>query len=615
MIAPLTPAPDARHDPDADAFAPALPRGSAGGANAPRGATVIPIPAAGHAPPPATTPAPAAGKLDGAALTALAAQIDGRMQSAGRVLADVLQALDLIGGQLQAVCDAVADSDAVAALDDLGRFADALSELPGRRCRRLQVLAGARDTQRRLVRSVAEIRQILQVLGIYGLTVTIAAASSDHSDDLIRSMSERLVQGGGHVRVFGQRLDSVRKALDSLVELDETVGQECVRVVPAVPDRLREAGRALASHQGALVALGQQMQRLVGPVRNRVADALGALQIGDSTRQRIEHVAAGAGLLDAAMAGMDAVEAEAAAAAGRHLLAAQLHASADALDRGTQALTAIFDALAPDAAALGRLREDGAAGAAGVTLLQHLQSSVSDSEALTQRLRAADGQTGAVTQLIGETVAALRASLADIAEIRSDVHHMAINIGLRYRGEDGVGAAARVVASEINLYSRRLDDEGKRIAAAIATLADLASALDDSALQDGAGDGRSLGTVVAVIGRGTRAGQGEVSGARRAVDGALASLAEARAMLTAQAGFAAELRRMAGPPAAAPPAPRTARYDTLFLTPLQASYTMADERRLHASLVGGTTAAATAPVAPAVGSEVGGDDLADFTLF
>jgi hypothetical protein len=91
-----------------------------------------------------------------------------------------------------------------------------------------------------------------------------------------------------------------------------------------VPDRLiRDAG-ALATHQDGLAAMARTTGEIAASIQAKVATVLGAIQIGDIARQRLEHVLAGCEMLDAHLEGR--APTTAAEEAACHHLLALLHA-------------------------------------------------------------------------------------------------------------------------------------------------------------------------------------------------------------------------------------------------------------------------------------------------
>jgi hypothetical protein len=86
---------------------------------------------------------------------------------------------------------------------------------------------------------------------------------------------------------------------------------------------IRDAG-ALAAHQDGLAAMARTTGEIAASIQAKVATVLGAIQIGDIARQRLEHVLAGCEMLDAHLEGR--APTTAAEEAACHHLLALLHA-------------------------------------------------------------------------------------------------------------------------------------------------------------------------------------------------------------------------------------------------------------------------------------------------
>lgn len=545
----------------------------------------------------------------------LAARIDSQFQTAGGLLQDVLSAIDLVSRQLVRADTAPAEgADALSedgATEVLSRFAALLREVPTRNAGQADLLLETERVRRALSSSIAEIRRILQVLGIYGINIKIVASGSGGGNDLVQSMIARLAEGNANVDLFRKRLDGFHRTLSDLTALQDTLSSECTRYIPAAPDKLVENARALDRHEIALTDVRHSMKSTLGQMQSFVTAALVSLQIGDFTRQRMEHIAAGMELLPPLLKGASPQEVAAMSARAAALLLAQSESTQAALASGIDALTQAFHGLEPAAAALRSLREDGAAGAAGQALLAELEQSVAAIAAITDRLRQTDSRAAQVGRSIVDMVRDLTGSVGAISDLRRDVQQMAINIGLRYRGDDGTAKAAKIVAGEIHLYSRSLDNEASRIAASIAQLGQLSTQLE-AAIDEPVWEASAFDSVIVGIRDQSKASQADLDAARQVMREMLDSLEKARGMLGRQVQMADRLRQMIATMGQAnmihDPSDLPEHFAADFCDRLFKMYTMAEEREVHKALMGEAVEAAPA-------ASGGDDDDLDFILF
>jgi hypothetical protein len=218
---------------------------------------------------------------------------------------------------------------------------------------------------------------------------------------------------------------------------------------------------------------------------------------------------------------------------------------------------------------------------------------------MTARLRDADHQAEAITELILATVDDLSVRTRTVRNLRLDVQLMAINIGLRCRRVGDIGRPIAVIANEIRTYSDILGHIAASIDEAGPALSDISlviRAREDSAGRD---QDYSLAPALQEIGQGARLTEqamahvgdtaGEIVGLLRDTSarlGASLAIEEVVGRLT----HVLEALAVAGPVA-------DGHGDAelqAFLAQIARLYTMASERTVHGRFAaGGEAVAAT----------------------
>lgn len=384
--------------------------------------------------------------------------IDSRFMQVGTMLGGAVEAIDGIVGALGQVATVFRSGDAATAVDNLSETADRLSAVSGEVELRAGEVARIHSASARMSKHVGEVQKTLEILQIYSMNVKIAASGTPAFVDFADRMTSQLRAGEKETKGFEIRLRELHASLARSEPLDKALMAECARVLPDVPNRLIADARALRQHQDKLAALAEGTTSIARSIQGNVAIVLGALQIGDIARQRLEHVLHGCTLLDAHLAD-SANGHEADDGTRRHILAlmvAQLVETSAEFQRETQSLILSLRAIQPEAQRLISLHEREGTDQ-GHIFLRRLESGIADAASMVAQLRLADAQAEEMLRTIVDSVDELSARAAAIRSLRIDVQQMAINIGLRCRRVEAIGKPVTVIADEIRSYSDKLD--------------------------------------------------------------------------------------------------------------------------------------------------------------
>jgi hypothetical protein len=188
------------------------------------------------------------------------------------------------------------------AADNLLSAARRLSEAPDRQAGRAVQIAAMLDITRKLSATSSEIGRVLTVLQFYAVNLKIAAAGADEFIEFAGDMSVKLATGGKEVDLFKREVATMLASLSEMRSVDEVLARECARVVPAVPDRLAVEVGQLRKRQENLTDVSRNAREIVLRLQGGVGRALGAIQIGDIARQRLEHVLDACRVFDEVMA-------------------------------------------------------------------------------------------------------------------------------------------------------------------------------------------------------------------------------------------------------------------------------------------------------------------------
>lgn len=553
-------------------------------------------------------------------LADIVAGLDARFMQAGEILETTIVTIDRVVQGLAEVGRTFEGGEAGQAVDNLATVAHRLTGVPEQQALRSAEIASVRAISRDLSTYVADVGKALEVLKIYGINVKIAASGAEDFVDFAIRMQRQLEAGEEQIKGFGVKLSELELSLEEMETSDRWLMRECAKVVPEVPERLASDAVGLRQQQAKLGALAAEVQAIAQAIQGNVAAILGAIQIGDITRQRLEHVLDGCALLDElCLPGAD----NPARTARYHMLrlfSAQLYDTAADFGLETERLIASLREMGPQAAQLLAFGKGDDSLSESRVFLRRVEAGVARADAMTLQLRNADRQVESVISLILDTVNDLEERARKVKGLRIDVQQMAINIGLRCRHAEVIGRPVIVIANEIRSYSEKLDSSTSGIIDAAGKLGSVSLSMREHGDQDGFDSEEALSRSISVIGDGAQrtetamaaAGSeaGEIVGMLHDIGEQLGSSLALRETIES---LAVALAAQAGPEA-----PLSGDADPLardMLAQIARSYTMASERQVHDRfLLPGMEP--TAGVPAAAGSDgLDDDDLFEDALF
>lgn len=388
----------------------------------------------------------------------IVASLDSRFIPAGETLSHmvdamgaVLSGLDVMGRVLGG--DTGEDSEAAEALLSAARQ---LREAPEKQQARTRHVAALGGVMQRLGTMSSEIARILTVLEFYTVNLKIAAAGADEFVEFANDMSVKLKSGSREVEAFNNQIKLMQSSLADMRRVDDVLARESARVIPQVPNRLTEEVQQLRSRQAWLSEMAMFTRDIILRLQAHVGRALEAMQIGDITRQRLEHLVDGCRALETMLADPAAVDPDGTRGHMLRLYGDQLgDLTGDFITR-TGDLLAALAALGPDCAQLlGNDRRHDAV-AQGSHFLQDLGKCIADAQGMTGQLQRANEKAVEIAEVVLQVVHALRQRVETIESLRFDVDYMAINVNIRARRDAHIGRPVAVIADEIRICSQQL---------------------------------------------------------------------------------------------------------------------------------------------------------------
>jgi hypothetical protein len=535
-----------------------------------------------------------------AELARIAAGLDYRFVEAGEVLSTAIETIDRVVAAVDGIVGALDRRAAGGAVDHLKSMAERLTCLPTTLAARhgdLSAIVGATTALRA---RVMEMHKTLYVLQIYGVNVKIAAAGEADFVGFVDGMGVRLDHGKQHLDAFLARLKTLDDGIASVDQAGRLLAGECARVVPQVPDQLVADAVSLQSYMDTLGALAVRAVEIARTVQMRVGVVLGALQVGDSTRQRLEHVVAALQILESASDPDVAV-----ADHIRGMLSAQLDAAAATFEAETAPMVPSLNSLAAETRQLLYIIQQGSDDD-GRAFLVRLEQGIAEVAHVVSQLTEAEERSRTMTGVVASTVEELSHRLEGVRRIRLDVQDISINTRLLCRRHGGIGKAVSVVATEIDLQVGILDRAMDGVAGPIETLTHVNGTIGGPAEVD-IDIGEGLKRALVTVRDGCLKTERAIGNGADDADQLILLLERAASDLSDQLALGDTIRNAANAIVAgvADPAIEPHNLELLgdVMGRIAALYTMAAERDVHAQWLPAGLAAAAMPVIEDAGED------------
>lgn len=526
-------------------------------------------------------------------LEAARREIETRFTQAGEVLAEAVEGIGSLTATLEEISQSLSPAATAATMQQVGDAAAQLLALPARQAARRGHIAALSARQAALAAQVDDMRRSLAYMRAFTLSIKIAGGGIRNADAGFHVFAQeiymRVGAGQAEVDALAENLGQLKPALAKAASEAATLDQRCTDMIPAVPDELLASVAVMGEHQAKVARAMEEIAALARDIRQNVGRMLGALQIGDITRQRVEHVQTGLNLLrslDPAASGPETANIRAAVCA---VLAAQCASIVEDFDREVAALDAGLSALARDAGALLNLRALTYGENADVKggFLHTLEQKVSAAVKLVAEIEKAENLALETGRQAAAAVRDLSVRLTEVQRMKTDVLCMALNTALKASRMGDEGRPLAIIAAELRTHAGYLESGANICVTSLRTLLDTADVM--VAGQAEAEAGASLLDAVERISAASHKAEGDV--------GSLASRGEAVLRLftrsAASFGFQRDIgerlsramRELAAQTMAAEPCPAAAaRLLAELFDRLGAVYTMAREREIQAAI-------------------------------
>lgn len=557
-------------------------------------------------------------------LEAARSKVEQRFLEGGNVLLSVMDVLNRLLASLDNISRSLETGSANDTMADLLATVKNLSDLPDIQASRQTHLSALAEAGSGMRSHVEDMQETMRYLQTFAVTVKITGAGLPEFAGFAEEILERIRSGTAEVKSFADQLAALEKELGVARSFGGDISRQYAQTVPDVVRALEKDARTITENRAKLGVIAREVSVLARGIQSKVATTLSALQIGDITRQRIEHVQASLSMLDASL---ESDEGRALSGSDRtrlsniihHLCAAQLVEMIEDFQRDSRNVVQTIASFGGDTQEILNLRGQMQGGSSEDNFMRALEDSVTKALGIVKQVETASLKADAVSQATASTASRLLEGIGNIRGVKMDIHYMALNTNLRCSRLGEEGRSINVVTGELRIFAAKLDESADHIVDGLSRLDKAADAMNATASSGSQGLGERLNGAVSNIRDTANAMENELA----ALSEHGREVATQISLMIAKLDFqhdlgeilstcADELCNIAGPDIAAADgldAILGGLSQRIFKT-----YTMVQERHVHNAIIPQLEAFETPAAAPA--KEVQSDeDLFDDALF
>ncbi|MBP2548524.1 uncharacterized coiled-coil DUF342 family protein [Neorhizobium galegae] len=420
-------------------------------------------------------------------------RIEQRFLDGGGVLLSVLDILNKMIASLDNLTGSLDEGTAKATMGELNTTVAALSQLTAAEGERQVRFREISSTERVLRPHVSSMQETLRYLRTFAVTAKITGAGIDDFAGFAEEILQRIQEGAQQVNNFSDKLRDLGEGLAPVIVKGDAIllryGQTVPKIVASLStgvDQIRDQRRHLAER-------ADKVRIIARGIQNKLASTLSAMQIGDITRQRVEHCQTSFEILEDYLATPQAAsltgeDRERLSAIIRQLVSLQLDQTRGDFDRDTRKIVETIESFREDLLEITQIQQSmmGEGDGQSTHALRELEQGVSEArEAVAEIDLVAQAASNLSRTTVG-TVRDLLDGISLVQVVRGDIHYMALNTNLRCGKIGEAGKAINVVTAELRVFAGHLDEAAEKILAELHVLENAAQQLlnDPQALSD-----------------------------------------------------------------------------------------------------------------------------------
>jgi len=397
-------------------------------------------------------------------------RIEERFLEGGAALLSILDVLNKLIASLDQLTGSLDEGTANATMAELKSTVDHLSHLTELEAARQSGFQEIASTERKLDPQIEEMQETLRYLRTFAVTAKITGAGIADFSGFAEEILERIQEGTRQVNDFAGKLSTLGQGLGPVMAKGKVTLASYDETVPQIVVGLSEGSAEIARHRKLLADRAGKVRAVAGGIQTKLASTLSAMQVGDITRQRIEHCQSGLQILSEylaspAGAALDDEQRRSLSLIVRKLVSLQLKQSIADFDRDTAKIVVTVASFRSNLSEIEALRaamtddDDGE----NDNAIRKLESGVAAARGAVREIEEVAREAGELSRATSRTVHELLDGIGIVRAVRTDIHYMALNTNLRCGKIGEEGKAINVVTAELRNFAGRLDETAEKI--------------------------------------------------------------------------------------------------------------------------------------------------------
>ena len=411
--------------------------------------------------------------------------IEGDFLSAGDILGEAVAGIGTMIATVDKLAAAVDPAGIRQTTQDLGIAIAKLTDLPKKQAQHRSALQVMTSEKLVLLRCIADMRRSLDYMGAFAINIKIAASGLVDGDVdfglFAQDISNCIELGRTELDLFKADIGRLSAQLQKALGHGLALERRCGALIPSIAEALSASATVIGEHHQRVATAAREAGDVARNVHMKVGQVLAALQIGDSTRQRIEHIQGAIGLVAPSAAGLPSASAAAFEDVVEAVLAVQLRATMTDFSDAIAEINSSMRGLAEDLQDVLRLRDLAYGREAGEKdgVLRHLERRVKQALDLVVELESADKVAAETGAAVAEATRGLMTRVQALQAIKSNVYYMAVNTTLKSSRIGEKGRPVAVIAVELHAHSGHLESSTGDCLQILQRLGDAAAGLAD----------------------------------------------------------------------------------------------------------------------------------------
>lgn len=403
-------------------------------------------------------------------LTGAHAKIEKTFLEGGEVLVSVMELVNHLIKILDGMTGSLSSDKSQDTTGILAQSIEELAKLPETESLRQSGFEALANMCAQTTGHIADINETMRYLKTFVITVKIAGAGLSELTGFADEIRERIQHGADEVTQFAQNLEAMRTQLSRARGLSVNTQSDFGGHIPALIAGLKTNSALIQKQNIEMATIAAEVKKIAQSIQMKIASVLSALQIGDITRQRIEHIQSTLDLLDEFCHSSDSAalsdnERFALRDMTAQLCHAQMAETAQDFQRDCSRILSSITSFTEDAAQILALRDELVEKmmSGDSNVYQQMESGITEACAVSEQVQLSSSEADRVVRSVTESAQKLLRGIEVLRAIKIEIHYMALNSNLHCSKLGERGRSVAVVSGEMRIFAAKLEEPADAI--------------------------------------------------------------------------------------------------------------------------------------------------------